>query len=180
MSGSKSITGIVLTGNQVANDKPAGTAVGSVQVTMSDGTAFSGTLTLSGTYASLFTIEQTRDPYAISSISLDNSSLGANPPVGTKVGTITVSMSDQSVFAGTLSVNDTAHFRISGSDLVTSASLTNGANYSITITATDIGSTNDTLSANFQLSVQAAGQVPGPLTSIASPLQTTTTMEVAW
>lgn len=177
MSGS--ITGITLSNATITDNQPVGTQVGVITVTMSDGSRFAGTLTLSGIYASLFSVLQVRDPYAISAISLSNASLPSNPAVGSLVGTITVTMSDQTAFAGTLTVNN-ANFSISARNLLVAATLTNGQIYPITITAADPGSTNGTLAANFQISVQGSLQVPGPLVNILSLAHTTSTIDVSW
>jgi len=179
MSGSKTITNIALSNLQLPQSAPPGTLVGQITISTSDGTPFSGTVTLGGPFAGSFTVTATRDPYSISSISLSNQSLAPNPTVGTLIGTISVVLSDQTAFGGGVAVND-SRFSISGSNLFVAASLTNGTTYPITITATDLASQNQTLSAPFQITVQAAAVVPGPLTAISSPLQTSTTIDVLW
>ena len=179
MSGSKTITNIALSNLQLPQSAPPGTLVGQITVSTSDGTPFSGTVTLGGPYAGSFTVTATRDPYTISSISLSNQSLAANPPVGSLIGTISVVLSDQTAFGGGLAVND-SRFSISGSNLFVAATLTNGTTYPITITATDLASQNQVLSVPFQITVQATAAVPGPLTSISSPVQTSTTIDVLW
>ena len=180
MSGSKSITSITLSNAQLPSNPPAGTEVGTILVNTSDGVRFDGTITLSGPYASMFAVNAIRDPYSINSISLSNAALPANPAVGTQIGTIAVAMSDQSVFGGTLAVNDN-RFSISGFNLFTAATLTNGTIYNINITATDFASTNQTLSAPFQVTVAAVSATqPGPLTGLSSPAQTSTSIDVIW
>ena len=179
MSGSKTITNIALSNLQLPQGAPPGTLVGQITVSTSDGTPFSGTVTLGGPFAGSFTVTATRDPYSISSISLSNQSLAANPPVGTLIGTISVVLSDQTVFGGAIAVND-SRFSISGSSLFVAATLTNGTTYPITITATDFASQNQTLSVPFQITVQATAAVPGPLIILPSPAQTSTTIDVLW
>jgi len=180
MSGSKTITGIALSNTQLTQNAAPGTEIGTISVTTGDGTAFSGTLQLSGPYATYFTITATLNPYSISSVTLSNAALAANPPVGTVVGTISVARSDGAPFTGSLSIDDTTHFTIVGAQLRTASSLTNGTSYPLTITATDPSSTNQTLTHNYSIPVGAAAQVPGPLTSLASPTQTTTSITVTW
>jgi len=174
------ITGIALSNTQLSGAASAGTEIGTITVTLSDGTSFNGTLTLSGPYATYFTITATRDSYAIAAINLDNFTLPANPVVGLRVGTITVTMSDGDAFNGSLSVDDQTHFSISGMDLLAGTSLTNGQTYPVVITATDRDATNQSLSASFQISVQASAQVPGPLTALASPSQDTSSITASW
>jgi hypothetical protein len=178
MSGT--ITGIVLSNATIATDAPAGSEVGIITVTMSDGSPFTGTLTLGGPYAQSFVITATRNPYAIAAVSLDNFTVPSGAAIGTKVGTITVTLSDGAAFAGTISVDDVAHFSLTGVDLFTAAALTSGQTYPVTVTATDPASTNQSLSASFQITVQVPAQVPGPLTSLTSPVQTTSSIQVAW
>src|SRR5678816_1541674 len=96
------ITGIALSNTQLSGSADAGTEIGTITVTLSDGTSFDGTLTLSGPYATYFTITATRDPYAIAAINLDNFTVPSGAPAGTQVGTITITMSDQTSFVGTV------------------------------------------------------------------------------
>ncbi len=180
MSGTKTLTGVAISNTKLPQNAPAGTECGIITVTTSDGTPFSGTLQLSGPYSTYFVITATRDPYAISTVTLSNAGLPASPPVGTVVGNIAVMLSDGAVFTGSLSISDTTNFTLVGAQVRTLASLTNGASYPLTITATDLASTNDTLAQNYQVSVGSSAQVPGPLTSLASPTQTTTSITVTW
>jgi len=180
MSGSKTITNVALSNNKLAANTPAGTEVGIISVSTSDGSAFSGSLQLSGPYATFFTVTATRNPYSITSVALSNAALAANPAVGTTVGNIAVTLSDGTAFTGSLSISDTTRFTLVGTQLRTAASLTNGTSFPLTITAIDTGSTNVTLSQNYQITVAAAAQVPGPLTSLASPTQTTTSITITW
>lgn len=171
---------MVFNQNAITTDAPVGTEVGTVTITTSDGTAFSGALTLSGPYASYFQLTATRDPYSISSLSLDSLGIPATAPSGTKIGTVSVAMSDHSAFAGTMSVDDTAHFRINNYDLLTNATLTGGTIYPIIIAAADPNSTNGQLSATFRIDAQAVGATPGPLTQVTSPTQDTNAITVTW
>lgn len=153
------ISGIVLSNTKISADCPVGTEVGTIAVTMSDGSKFDGTLTLSGPFISAFSISSVRDPYWIASLGLSGSLVVTGQPVGTKLGTIAVAMSDASPFSGQLSVDDTAHFAISGTDLVTSSVLTTAGNLSVTITAAQTGCAN--YSQAFPITVQQ-GQLPVP------------------
>jgi hypothetical protein len=76
----------------------------------------------------------------VTAVNLSNTSVGGGLSVPQPVGTISVTMSS-GTFSGTLAVNDTAHFSISGSTLNTAAVLTAGQTYPITITATPTGGT---------------------------------------
>jgi len=98
------IVGMVFNQNTITTDAPVGTEVGTVTITTSDGTAFSGALTLTGPYASYFQLTATRDPFSITAVNLDNVTVPASSPSGTKVGTVTVTLSDHSVFSGTLTL----------------------------------------------------------------------------
>lgn len=180
MSGTKTITNVALSNNRIAANAPAGTEVGIISVSTADGTPFSGSLQLGGPYATFFTVTATRNLYSITSVTLSNAALAASPPVGTTVGNIAVTLSDGTPFTGSLSISDTTRFTLVGTQLRTASSLTNGTSYPLTITATDLGSTNDVLSQNYQITVAVTAQVPGPLTSLASPTQTTTSITITW
>lgn len=180
MSGSKTITNVTLSNNRIAANALVGTEVGVINITTSDGSPFSGALQLTGPYANLFTVIATRNPYSITTVTLSNAALPASPPIGTVVGTIAVSLSDGTAFSGALSISDNTNFSLVGAQVRVAASLTNGATYPLTITATDPVSTNIVLSHNYSINVAVSAQVPGPLTSLASPSQTTTSITITW
>src|SRR5678815_1882003 len=122
MSGT--IINVALSNNRIAANTPAGTEVGIITVSTSDGSAFSGSLQLSGPYATFFTTTATLNPYSLTSVTLSNASLAANPPIGTTVGNIAVTRSDGAAFSGSLSISDTTRFTLVGAQLRTAASLT--------------------------------------------------------
>lgn len=73
--------------------------------------------------------------FSISAVALSSATYTSGAPAGTTIGTISVTTSDGSAFAGTLTVSDTTNFKIVGNTLVTNVALTQ-ATYNITITAT--------------------------------------------
>jgi len=179
MSGT--ITGLILSNTIISPDSPpGGTQTGTITVVMSDGRKFEGTLTVSDAHLSQFTVVPVGGSYTIAAVNLDDAIVAAGLPSGTLVGNLNVTLSNGAAFVGTLTVNDTAHFAVAGKALVTSASLAAG-NYPVTVTANDPASTNHSLSAAFQIVAQPVTvQPPGPLTSLASPSQTTSSITVGW
>lgn len=96
-------------------------------------------------------------PVSITAISLSGTSLAAGAAVGTTVGTISVTMSDGSTFAGTLSLGgaNEADFSINGASLITSEALATGS-YVISITATPTNTAIAPLTASFTITEAAA------------------------
>lgn len=164
MSGSKTITDIVLSNSLLSSDMPANSEVGIVTVKLSDGQPFSGQLTLSGPFASYFSLLAIRDPYTLNSVALSNSTIIAGP-ANAVVGTVSVVTSDRVPFSGTVSVNDTTNFLMSGMTLRTAQALS-ARNYPITLTAHDPNPAcqNGTLAAPFTVTVQASVPTVGAFT----------------
>ncbi len=98
----------------------------------------------------------------ITGISLSSTSVkgGATAPV--TIGTITTTMNAGS-FTGSLSLSDNTNFQLSGSTLQTKTALTIGANYPLTITATQAGAGNSPFSQAF--TIAATGITGVSLTS---------------
>jgi len=80
---------------------------------------------------------------SISSVALSNSTFPYGAPAGTVVGVVSVTMSDGSEFAGTLSLTgtDAADFALSGNNLVTVGALAAGS-YSVSVVATQSNAAN--------------------------------------
>ena len=134
---------------RVGTPLPSGSGTGSTTVSVRD----AGNTSIQATSNSFNVV-------ASGSVSLNNITLSNNTQIsgavaGTAIGTITVVVSG-GLFSGTLAVNDTARFRISGSTLQNNTTLAVG-NYNITITATQASASGSPLSRNFTIAVSGSG-----------------------
>ena len=104
----------------------------------------------------------TTAPVSITSINLSNQTFIAGQPVGTIVGSISVTLSTGS-FTGTLALGGTnaADFEIVGTNLELASATIAAGTYAITITATQAGLSNSPLSQNFPAITASAAFTPG-------------------
>src|SRR3954467_12678238 len=100
MSGTKSITGLILSNTITSPDSPpGGTQTGTISVTMSDGRKFEGTLTVTDAHLSEFVVVPVEGAYTIASVNLDDANVAANAPAGALVGNLSVTLSNGAAFA---------------------------------------------------------------------------------